>query len=422
MSSSQDLFRCEVLDADCKRALGDVLLVYPISNYFFVAMCLALLASMCTFAFVGKYTRHASVSGVLEPSQGVVKLYAPQGGVLRGLRVKEGQFVRKGEVLLVFESEHIGADGTAIELGLDVKLREQLSALRRELGGTAKLHAASVVTMRHDLVAAQQNRATLRSEALMQERRVKSAQRIVARFKALQKSGYMPDMQTQQKIDDLLDQQMRLQGLQKQATLADADIGRLTLELENSPLREQVAEAQINRSISSTESELSKQQNIHEWSVLAPCDGTVSSLTISHHQNAATGVPLVTVVPNNSKLQAIVYAPSRALGFLKPGQAVKIKLDAYPYQKFGVAEGKVISIADSPVRASESSAGTRLAISAESSEPMYTVRIELDKQFIDAYGIEQRLRPGMQLDAEIQLDTRRIYEWILEPLYSLRRS
>jgi membrane fusion protein len=127
-------------------------------------------------------------------------------------------------------------------------------------------------------------------------------------------------------------------------------------------------------------------------------------------------------VPSNSKLQATLYAPSRALGFLKPGQAVKIKLDAFPYQKFGVVAGKVVSIADSPVRASESSAGTRLAINAETGEPMYTVRVELDKQVIDAYGHEQRLRPGMQLDAEIALDTRRIYEWILEPLLSLRRG
>jgi membrane fusion protein len=422
MSSGPTLFRSEVLDSDGKRAFGDVLLVYPVSNYVMLALALALAAILGVFAFVGQYTRHASVSGVLEPSQGVVKLYAAQSGVLKALNVQEGQLVRKGQVLLVFESAHVAANGKAIEDELDASLRAQLATLRHELGGTAKLHDASVVTMRQDLDAAKRNRATLRSETQTQTNRVKSAARVVSRYKALQKSGFMPDMQTQQKVDDLMDQQMRLQGLQKQATSADADIARLTLELANSPLREQVAEAQLSRSISTTESELSKQQNNHEWSVLAPCDGAVASLTIAHHQNAAVGVPLVTVVPSNSKLQAILYAPSRALGFLKPGQAVKIKLDAFPYQKFGVAEGKVISIADSPVRASESSAGTRLATSTETGEPMYTVRVELDKQIIEAYGNQQRLRPGMQLDAEIQLDTRRIYEWVLEPLFSLRHG
>lgn len=422
MSSEQRLFRKEVLDSNVKHASGDVLLVYPVSNYFLLALAMGLLVALTVFAAVGKYTRHASVSGVLEPSEGVVKLYAPQSGVLKSLRVQEGQLVRKGQVLLVFESEHIGADGKAIEAELAAKLREQLATLRHELGGTSKLHSASMVTMRQDLEAAQRNRATLRDEIKTQAKRVKSAELMVARFGSLQKSGYMPDMKTQEKVDDLMDQQMRLKGLQKQATSADADIARLTMELENSPLREQVAEAQLSRTISTTESELSKQQNSHEWSVLAPCDGAVSSLTIGHHQNAAAGVPLVTIVPSNSKLQAILYAPSRALGFLKPGQAVKLKLDAFPYQKFGVADGKVLSIADSPVRASESSAGTRLATSTETGEPMYTVRVELDKQLIEAYGSQQRLRPGMQLDAEIQLDTRRIYEWVLEPLYSLRRG
>jgi membrane fusion protein len=422
MSSDPGLFRKEVLDSDGERAFGDVLLVYPVSNYVMLALSVALVAALGIFAVVGTYTRHASVSGVLEPSQGVIKLYAPQSGVLKTLHVQEGQLVRKGEVLLVFESEHVGADGKAIEAELAARLREQLATLRHERGGTAKLHAASMVTIRQDLAAAQRNRATLAGEMQTQEKRVKSAERMVSRYKSLQKSGFMPDMKTQEKIDDLMDQQMRLKGLQKQATSADADIARLSLELENSPLREQVAEAQLNRTISTTESELSKQQNSHEWSVLAPCDGAVSSLTIGHHQNAAAGVPLVTVVPRNSKLQAILYAPSRALGFLKPGQAVKIKLDAFPYQKFGVADGKVLSIADTPVRASESSAGTRLATSTETGEPMYTVRVELDKQLIEAYGSQQRLRPGMQLDAEIRLDTRRIYEWVLEPLYSLRHG
>lgn len=422
MPSDPGLFREEVLDSDGKRAFGDVLLVYPVANYLFVLMALAILTTLCIFGGVGQYTRHASVSGVIEPGQGVVKLYASQSGVLKMLRVREGQSVHKGDVLLVFESEHMGANGRSVEAELDVRLREQLATLHHELGGTLKLHEASVATMRQGLAAALSNRATLRSEASMQAMRIKSAERVVAKYRKLQKSGFMPEMQAQQKVDDLLDQQMRMQTLQKDAMIADAEISRLTLELENSPVRKQVAEAQLQRNISSTESELSKQQSNHEWSVLAPCDGVISSLTITDHQSAAIGVPLVTVVPSNSELQAILYAPSRALGFLQAGQSVTIKLDAFPYQKFGMAEGTVVSIADSPVRASESSAGTRLATSSETGEPMYTVRVALRKQYMDAYGKQQRLKPGMQVDAEIHLETRRLYEWVLEPFYSLRRS
>jgi membrane fusion protein len=422
MSSGSGLFRAEVLDSDAKRAFGDVLLVYPVSNYVIVSLALALLATLCIFAGVGEYTRHTSVAGVLEPANGVVKLYASQSGVLKSLRVQEGQPVRKGDILLVFETEHAAANGQAVEAELVGRLREQLGTMHSELAGTTKLHKASMATMRRDLAAAESNRATLRGEVALQVKRVESAERMLKSYKRLQESGFMPDMQAQQKNDDLTDQQLRLQALQKELTTADADIARLTQELENSPLREQVAEAQLKRNISNARSELSKQQSGYEWSVLAPCDGVVSSLTIAHHQSATVGIPLVTVVPTNSQLQAVLYAPSRSLGFLRPGQRVKLKLDAFPYQKFGVAEGSVIAIADSPVRAAEISSGTHLATNVETAEPLYTVRVALDKQYVDAYGRRERLRPGMQLDAEIQLETRRLYEWVLEPLYSLRRG
>ncbi len=422
MSVEPPLFRSEVLDSDSKRALGDVVLVYPISNYAMVLLALGLLSVLVLFAVLGHYTRHVTVSGVLEPGQGVVKLYASQGGVLKTLRVKEGQMVKKGEVLLVFDTEHSGAHGEAIEAELDSRLLDRLATLHSELGSTLKLQEADVVSMRQNLVALQNNRATLTMEMQTQQKRVASSEKLMTRFEHLQQSGFMSAIQTQQKADDLMDQQLRMQALQKTATSADAEIARLTSELANSPLRRQVAKAQIDRNISSTESELSRQKSNHEWSVIAPCDGMVSSLTIANNQNAGTGVSLVSIIPSDSQLQANLYAPSRALGFVQRGQVVKMKLDAFPYQKFGLVQGRVISIADSPVRAAESSAGTRLAVNGETGEPLYTIRVALDKQVVDAYGQAQRLRPGMQIEAEIEIDTRLLYEWVLEPLYSLRRG
>lgn len=299
-----DLFRAEVLDSDSARAFGDVVLVYPVSNYVMLALALALLALFGGFAFIGEYTRHASVSGVLEPSQGVVKLYASQAGVLKTALVKEGQSVRMGDVLLVFASEHLGANGRAVEAELDGRLNEQLDTLRKERGGSLKLHEADSINLRQNLVALQSNRVTLEGELKTQGKRVQLAEQTLVRFERLQQSGFMPDLQTQQKTDDLMDQQLRHQSLQKAATSADAEIARLRRELENSPMRRQVATAQIDRNISSTESELSKQKIGRDWAVVAPCDGVVTSLTISHNQNASGGVPLVSIVPGGSKLEA----------------------------------------------------------------------------------------------------------------------
>lgn len=242
------------------------------------------------------------------------------------------------------------------------------------------------------------------------------------RYEALQKSGFVAEIQVQEKRDDLTDQQVKLSDLRKSLTSQIADIARARRELNNIPLRDAVAQAQLFRNISSGETELSKQQNDHAWSVIAPCDGVIASLTITHHQTAAMSVPLITIIPANVPLLAKLYASSHALGFLKPGQSVKIKLDAFPYQKFGFSLGKVHSISESPVLASETSAGNRLGTLGTATDSLYTIEVALEQQFVNAYGKRQRLRPGMQLEADIELDTRTLYEWVLEPLYSMRRD
>ncbi|MES2298082.1 MAG: HlyD family efflux transporter periplasmic adaptor subunit [Pseudomonadota bacterium] len=422
MPPESSLFRAEVLDTDGKNAAGDVVLVYPVSNYFLLGFALCMLAVLLAFGAFGTYTRHASVAGVLEPTQGVVKLYASQAGVLKMSQVREGQQVHKGDILLVFESLHLGADGRAVEAQLDLKLNDRLNTLHTELDGTLKLQAADVAQMRQSLATQQSNLITLRKEMQTQQRRVQTAEQALARYESLQKAGFMSDIQVQQKSDEVLDQQMRLQNLQTSVTSGAADAERLSMQLAHSAERRQVAKAQIDRNISSTESELDRQQNEHTWTVVAPCDGLVASLTIVANQSASVGVPLVSIVPSSTQLQANLYAPSRALGFVRAGQLVKMKLDAFPYQKFGLVQGRVISVADSPVRPSESSLGNRLATSADTNEPLYAIRVSLDAQFVYAYGQKQGLRPGMQLDADIALDTRQLYEWVLEPLYSLRRG
>lgn len=422
MSSDSKLFRSEVVDAANQQAFGGVTLIYPVSNYVLLAGALILIIVFVLFSIFASYTRHTSVPGVLEPTQGVVKVYGTQSGVLRALLVGEGQSVRKGDILFVFETEHRASNGKVVESELSEKLIERVSTLRNELGGTVQLHEASVTTLRRKLAALESNRSTLQDEIRIQEKRLRLSEDTLTRHQSLHESGFLSQAQLQQKLDDLMDQQLRLQSLQKAAISADAELSNMRLELKHSPLREQIAKAQIDRNISTAEFELRKQQSDHEWSVVAPCDGIVTSLTISDGQSAGIGIPLVSIIPSNSQLQANLYAPSRALGFLQSGQLVKIKLDAFPYQKFGLTEGRVVSISESPVRPSEISPGTRLGINAEVGEPMYTVKIQLEKQFIEAYGKRQRLRPGMQLNAEIQLDTRALYEWVLEPLYSLRRS
>jgi membrane fusion protein len=105
---------------------------------------------------------------------------------------------------------------------------------------------------------------------------------------------------------------------------------------------------------------------------------------------------------------------------------VQLRYSAYPYQKFGQYAGTVMDVGRSPLLPAElpyplapRAEATSNMTGASSTEPLFRIRVALQEQSAIAYGVRQPLQSGMQLEAAILLDTRTIFEWLLEPLYAL---
>jgi membrane fusion protein len=102
---------------------------------------------------------------------------------------------------------------------------------------------------------------------------------------------------------------------------------------------------------------------------------------------------------------------------------VLLRYQAYPYQKFGQQSGRVLQVARTPLQATELAgvplAGVSSTASTVSAEPLYRITVALQRQDVAAYGQAQPLAAGMQLEADVQLDRRRLIEWLFEPLLGL---
>jgi membrane fusion protein len=127
------------------------------------------------------------------------------------------------------------------------------------------------------------------------------------------------------------------------------------------------------------------------------------------------GTTLATILPAHATLEAVLYAPSRSMGFVKVGQEVLLRYLAYPHQKFGSHRAVVRAFSANPVSAAE----LGIVPADGGREPLYRIRAELDAQSIDAYGRREALQSGMQVEADVMLDRRRLIEWVFEPLLSL---
>jgi membrane fusion protein len=141
----------------------------------------------------------------------------------------------------------------------------------------------------------------------------------------------------------------------------------------------------------------------------------VATVLVERGQMVTPGTPLLAIIPAESPLEAHLYAPSRSIGFVHAGQQVLLRYLAYPHQKFGMHRASVVAVSRSPM------APTDLGFTPAdgSREPLYRIKARLDTQAVAAYGRLEPLQPGMQVEADILLDRRRLIEWIFEPLLGL---
>jgi membrane fusion protein len=123
----------------------------------------------------------------------------------------------------------------------------------------------------------------------------------------------------------------------------------------------------------------------------------------------------MTIVPERSKLHADVYAPTRAIGFVKPGQEVRLLYDAFPYQRFGSFSGRITAVSRVVIDPRQMEAPLKIE------EPVYRIEVTPDAQTVDAYGDSLPLQPGMSLTANLILERQSFFDWLLKPLNAVMR-
>lgn len=412
------LFRHQALTSQQPKWMGEIVLIRPISFTFLTLFAVALASIVCAFLIWGSYTKRSTVMGQLTPDTGLLKIYVPQPGIVLEKHVAEGQAVKSGDILYVLSSErHSSRIGdTQAAISNQVELRQ--ASLRDEMQKTRTLQQEERGGLVNKIDALKNELAQLASQIEGQHARVKLSEETVARHQGLLDQDYISKEQLQQKQEECLDQKARLQSLERDRISIGRELSAQQTELAGLSLKHQNQIAQIERLLSSTGQELTESEAKRRLVIAATQAGIATAVIAEVGQSVDGNRPLVSIVPTGASLRADLYAPSRAIGFVKPGDKVLIRYQAYPYQKFGHQEGVVETVAKTALPTNELN-GLNPAQSNNGSEPLYRVSVKLAAQSVNAYGKPQALQAGMLLDADVLQERRRLYEWVLEPLYSL---
>jgi membrane fusion protein len=340
---------------------------------------------------------------------------AQQGGVVEEVLIREGTAVLAHQRLFALADPRARATSEGLGSSIDVQLQERRRALAVQRKHAGQALQSEQASLEHRRTGLERELAQLDAEVEMLARRVSLSRQGAQRWLRLEGGGFISAAAADREREAAFEIESRFEAARRTRLALERELAAVHHDAQTARSRGSAQLATIDAQAAVLEQEQVERDVQHRMAVLAPLGGTVAAVLVEPGQPVAAGTPLVTILPAGAALEAHLFAPSRSIGFLRVGQEVLLRYHAYPHQKFGSQRGWVTAIARSPLAPSELGFvppdGTR--------EPLYRIKARVDSQSILAYGREEPLQAGMQLEADIQLDRRRLIEWVFEPLLSL---
>lgn len=414
---TETLFRREALEARRTSWLGAISLAQPLRLW--LLTLLGVLAALVVVAFLvlGTYTRRSTVTGQLVPTHGLATVLAPATGVVGRLDAGEGERVDAGQALAVVTVPRATPAAGDTQAALEARLGQRQAGLESMQDAQQQQLQAQADGLRAQLASARRELVQTEAEVSTRQEQARIARETLERLRQLQDNKYVSLLQIKQQESAALEYAGQAQALQRQTMAARRTIAQLEQALRELPGQQRAVAATLQRDLASLEQERVQTQAQGALAVSAPVGGVVATQLVKPGQAVQAGQPLLSLLPGDGRLEAELLVPSRAIGFIEPGDSVLLRYQAYPYQKFGHQRGTVGRISRSALSGGE--LGVPIG-SAQQGEPYYRVTVALAEQVVTAYGRPEPLKPGMLLEADILGERRRLIEWIFEPLYSIR--
>ena len=393
--------------------MGNVLLLGRIPGYVSLAASMCFSISILMFILFGSYTRKVRVEGEVQFSQKVFQVSSPVSGVIVRCFVKEGQVIRKGETLYVIKVESRSASFGETKGYISESLIKNIKELEEERDSKAKIISEEFKSLNENIIHYKNRIDKMKEQAAALKKLVDSNNKNLDRYAKLEEDHYFSPAQLQQKVQDNQLYKSRLAEVEGDIENIKSSLGELISKKNSFPFYEKNELSYYAQKITEMKSQLAENEGEREVEVYSQVEGNATAALFDVGKFVNAGDPMASIMPKGAFPIIELYLSSKSIGFVKLGGAVNIRYEAYPYEKFGQFSGKITEITKTPLP---------LNITQNSSlsyEKMYRVKVNIKESEIIIYGETVKLSDGMKVEADIVLETRKIYEWMIEPIWSL---
>jgi membrane fusion protein len=415
MEHSSELFRKEAIEGQKLSQFGEAILLPKTNHQVLTAILVSWFSLLLLLLFNASFSSKVSVSGWLVSGKASIDVVAKEpNGVVAVTAVNSGQPVSKGQVLLEITRNTSSLLNPNYQHQID-SLETQHTLLQKREIILRKKHSQQL-KQNKGLIASYEQHLRLNIE--QQKRAEKQFQDAINDEKILlsllQKKNIPKPTYHAQK-----DKRQAIETQLTNLASAKLELELSLLSVEQSNDDNTLALSENLNSLASSMQNLNQQietlKGARTYTIKSPINGTVHNLQVSDGDAINGTTPLMQIAPHGSSLKALLYVPSNHAGFIEDKQVVKLKLNAFPYQKFGMSQAKVSHVSQQILLPHQVK-----NLPIQLNEPVFLVEAELNSQQMSAHGTELELKAGMLLQADIALSQRSLLEWLLSPIYSLR--
>lgn len=407
------LYRSEATDHQQQRLWGKVILIQPVSLVLYSVAAVLVVAIIGVFLFWGQYAKKERVQGYLVPTRGLVKLYAERPGSVTQVSVHDGDRVSKDQTLLVISARRAMVGGSDVDTAILGELETEEKRLEDSIGLTRKLASLNTRKLEHKITGLRSEISKLKRQRATQTEQVNTLDSQLPRYEKLRAKGYLSVVKYEQHYQDYLAAREQVESLTATLSTRHSALTAAQDELAAVPDNTQAKVSELRGQISDLRQQRAQTQGRRSYAIKAPVAGRVTALQADAGQSVTPQRPVLAILPQDARLRAHLFVPTRAIGFVKAGQHVELQYQAFPHERFGIYDASVTSVADAILSPDELPAPIKLK------QPVYRVKAALKQQTVRAYGKSLPLDAGMLLDADIILEHRSLIDWLLDPLYSL---
>lgn len=418
-NGSTPLFRKEAADYQTYSWLGRPYLSNIFSSTIICLISTTTVMLLILFLVFGQYTHRVSLTGVLVPSAGLINILAPADGLLTLCEAKEGLQVSLGETICTLNIENKKEpQETTLAIAEQIhakqeKIKSQIQ-LRKLMGQTEK---NALLEQENDL---KQQTVQLNLQIDISREYVEQLRKESVNIDVYLSKHLITKSRHDERKDTYTQQRIKLEALNYELLKLVSSMSQLhqKYEILDSQIKKDIVD--LNSQLITINQELLANNGHRELPIKAPANGTITAVQALTGQTVQSGSPILTILPDHAFLEAHLMSNSRNIGFVRKGDRVLLRYEAFPYQKFGQYGATVSSVSRAPLQQGGGIEKSLAKSKNQLQDSQYRITALPDQEYIFAYGNKEYLLPGMELSADVFLDSRPLYQWILEPLFSLR--